>query len=95
MSIKKPQDWGISLVVISSIFIPLDLLATILRLWARILKKKRLEINDYAIFVGTVSVEMQLAKVECLTDASFQVLAIANASLTIAGKINHGYLKTC
>ena len=38
----------------ASVFIPLTVVATAMRLWARAIKQKRLEVNDYAIIIATV-----------------------------------------
>lgn len=54
MGYLPPKGGGITLVVFCFIFAPLCCVATVLRLWARRLKRKKLEFNDYAILLGTV-----------------------------------------
>ncbi|MCJ1421896.1 hypothetical protein MMC32_008263 [Xylographa parallela] len=54
MAVLTPQGGGISLVVIIAIFVPLVIASTGLRLWARRLKQKKLDINDYAAILATV-----------------------------------------
>lgn len=36
------------------VFIPLCIASTILRIWARRVKKKQLEVNDFAVVLATV-----------------------------------------
>lgn len=54
MVLLKPQGGGVAVVVVSSVFIPLPILFTTLRIWARIMKRRSLEINDYAILVALI-----------------------------------------
>ncbi len=45
---------GVQRIAVEAVFLTLDFLVVGLRLWARSLKGKRLEINDYLIIVGLV-----------------------------------------
>ena len=45
---------GRTLLIICYLFITLDFVVVGLRLWARRLKGKRLQLNDYLIFLGLV-----------------------------------------
>lgn len=54
MVVLRPQGGGITLVVVACIFLPLCVASTSLRIWARQIKRKQLEINDYTVVVATV-----------------------------------------
>lgn len=54
MAVVQPQGGGITLVIFVCLFLPLTIIATVFRIWARRLKRKQLEINDYAAIIATV-----------------------------------------
>ena len=45
---------GDSIIILGAIFIPLDILAVALRLWARRIKKTSLKLCDYLIIIALV-----------------------------------------
>ncbi|KAF2849616.1 hypothetical protein T440DRAFT_398769 [Plenodomus tracheiphilus IPT5] len=49
----RPVDGGISLIVVSSILIPLTLFPVALRLWSRHILRRHMEINDYLSIAGS------------------------------------------
>lgn len=70
MAIVRPQGGGTTLVVFVAVFIPLCIASTILRIWARRVKKKQLEVNDFAVVVATVRVTPSVLKAIPLTSIS-------------------------
>ena len=87
MAVLPPQGGGITLVVIVSVFVPLVIASTTLRLWARRLKHKNLEINDYAAIVATVPRYNPTSySLWCYCLHLCQIIAVAYAFLTLSGK---------
>ncbi|KAH9871191.1 hypothetical protein J1614_006767 [Plenodomus biglobosus] len=87
--VMRPVDGGITTIVISSIMIPLTILFVVLRIWARLMLRKRLELNDYSIILGAVRCGFHRQIASALTYYK-QTFAVANAALTIPAVIYGG-----
>lgn len=55
MGLLQENNHGTQRIIVEAVFLALDYVAVGLRLWARRLKRKSLEFNDYAILTALVT----------------------------------------
>ena len=77
------NDKGIALIVVESILLSLDILCVGLRLWARRIRNRSLELNDYTIIVALVSCTTLFSQYSELTKS--QVLMIGRCINELLG----------
>lgn len=82
----EPKNGGVTLLVVSYTFLPLTVITVLLRIWARRLKKTTLQLNDYAIIIGSVRVILLPSPQSTKLIKRAQILAVGNTILTILGQ---------